>query len=167
MWRERKELLNRPIDFLKAGHHGSHTATLWNRHADADNDVNRIFDAILPLPAPGTEPRAKCVVSTKRKQYETTPDVELLAELGRRVSNTRSYLTHFQEEDASFDPDADVFNYSVLKEYSKESSPRQVGDKGSLDAPQPWRTDMQSAGRDTKNMIDAVEFIDVLLDPPG
>lgn len=165
MWHERKELLDKPIDFLKVGHHGSHNATPWNRHAGADHEVNRIFDAILPLPAPGAEPPAQCVVSTKRKQYDTIPDGELLTELGKRVRNTRTYLTDFQAADAQFVAEEQIFNYSVMKSYSKEPTPREVGDKGWLDKPQPLRTDMESAGKGQDAMIDTVEFVDVEIEP--
>ncbi len=30
MWNMRKKLLNKPLDFLKIGHHGSENATPWN-----------------------------------------------------------------------------------------------------------------------------------------
>ncbi|MEM7588516.1 MAG: metallohydrolase, partial [Acidobacteriota bacterium] len=165
MWHERKELLNQKIDFLKVGHHGSHNATPWNRHAGPEHEVNQIFDAILPLPESGEEPSAQCVVSTKRKQYDTIPDAELLAEIGRRVSNTQSYLERFQQADPAFDADTDVFNYSVMKTYSKQPSPREVGEKGFLDQPQPPRTDMESAGKGSEDMLGVVEFVDVEIDP--
>ncbi len=161
MWHERKEHLSQPVDFLKAGHHGSHNSTPWNRHADEDDEVNQIFNAILPLPGSGETPTAQCLVSTKRKQYDTIPDGELLAEIGKRISNTRSYLTDFKKGNASFDPEDEIFNYSVMKTYSKKPSPREVGDKGWLDKPQPLRTDMQSMGKGQKDMLDHVEFIEV------
>ena len=161
MWHVRKDKLSKPIDFFKVGHHGSYNATPWNRHADANHEVNQIFDAILPLPEPGDPPTAKCVVSTKRKQYKTIPDSELMTEIGRRVCNTRTYLTMFQEADPNFDPDTDIYNYSVMKSYSAEPTPREVGDKGWLDEPQPMRTDMESAGKDLEQMLETIEFIDV------
>ena len=165
MWKERKPLLSKPLDFLKIGHHGSQNATPWNRHADENHEINQIFDAILPLPGENEEPTAKCVVSTKRKQYDTIPDAELLTELGKRVCETRTYLKDFQQEDENFDPDEDIFNYSIMKTYSDEPSPREVGDKGWLDKPQPRRTDMESAGRSQEQMIETVEYIDVEIDP--
>ncbi|MCP4096040.1 MAG: MBL fold metallo-hydrolase [Planctomycetaceae bacterium] len=161
MWHVRKEHLSQPVDFLKAGHHGSHNSTPWNRHADETNEVNKIFNAILPLPGLGKTPTAQCLVSTKRKQYDTIPDGELLAEIGKRVSNTRSYLTDFRSTDVNFDPEDGIFNYSVMKTYSKKPSPREVGDKGWLDKPQPIRTDMQSKGKGQKDMLGEVEFIEV------
>lgn len=165
MWHERKEHLSEPVDFLKAGHHGSHNSTPWNRHAAEDNEVNQIFNAILPLPNPGETPTAKCLVSTKRKQYDTIPDSELLAEIGKRVSNTKSYLTDFAQSDASFEPEDEIFNYSVMKTYSKKPSPREVGDKGWLDKPQPQRTDMESKGKGQKDMLGEVEYIEIKFEP--
>ena len=165
MWHQRRALLDKPIDFLKVGHHGSHNATPWNRHAGADQEVNQIFDAILPLPANGEEPTAQCVVSTKRKQYDTIPDAELLTELAKRVKNTQTYLTEFQQQDPNFDPDEDIFNYSVMKTYSKQPSPREVGEKGFLERPQPLRTDMESEGKGLEKMVDKVEFVEGLVAP--
>ena len=163
--RNAREHLNKPLDFLKVGHHGSINATPWNRTEAASNEVNKIFDAILPLPKAGKKPTAKCIVSTKRKQYDTIPDGELLTEIGKRVSNTKNYLTEFTNADPGFDPEADIFNYSVMKNYSDEPTPREVGDKGWLDKPQPWRTDMESAGKGEEKMPATVEFIDVEIEP--
>ncbi len=165
MWHVRKDQLSKPVDFLKVGHHGSQNATPWNRHAAEDQEVNKIFNAILPLPGAGKTPTAECVVSTKRKQYETIPDAELLVEIGKRVCNTRTYLKAFQEADGDFDPDKDIFNYSVMKDYSTEPTPREVGDKGWLDKPQPMRTDMESDAKGLEQMLDTVEFIDVEIEP--
>jgi beta-lactamase superfamily II metal-dependent hydrolase len=167
MWHARKEHLSKPIDFLKVGHHGSHNATPWNRDAaeDDQDEVNRIFNAILPLPEDGEAPTAKCIVSTKRKQYNTIPDAELLTEIGKRVCNTKSYLTEFRNADSDFDPNEDIFNYSVMKRYSKEPKLREVGDVGWLDKPQPVRTDMESQGKGQEQMLDIVEFVDVEIEP--
>jgi len=165
MWNERNEHLSQPLDFLKVGHHGSHNATPFNPDADSDHEVNKILDSILPLPASGEKSAAQCVVSTKRKQYVTIPDAELLVELGRRTTNTREYLKEFKKADSNFDPDRDIFNYSVKKKYSAEPEPVEVGDKGWLDQPQPWRTDMESAGKGEEKMRDAVDFIDVEIEP--
>lgn len=161
MWNKRRAELDAPLDFLKTGHHASHNATPWNRHADEDHEVNKIFDAILPKPAAGQSAKAQCLVSTKRKQYDTIPDGELLAELGTRISNVKNYLDEFVSADAEFDPEEEIFNYSILKRYSRQPSPREVGEKGWLDKPQPIRTDMESAGKGVKDMPDTAEFVDV------
>lgn len=165
MWHTQKEHLSKPIDFLKVGHHGSHNATPWHREADSDHEVNQIFDAILPRPKGREKPTAQCIVSTKRKQYDTIPDAELLTELGKRVRNTKKYLDVFKEANPNFDPEQDIFNYSILKTYTKEPSPREVGDAGWLDKPQPMRTDLESVGKGDKNMVTSVEFVDVVLKP--
>ncbi len=165
MWKERKALLNASVDFLKVGHHGSHNATPWNRHEDKDHEVNQIFDAILPRPKGKKKPTAQCLVSTKRKQYDTIPDAELLVELGTRVKNTRNYLENFKKQDPDFDPDQEIYNYSVRKLYSGEDTPREVGDKGWLDKDQPWRTDMESAFKSSEDMGNTVEFVDVKIKP--
>jgi hypothetical protein len=164
MWNERRDLLDAPLDFLKIGHHGSHNATPWKRDKDGQDEVNQIFNAILPLPPEGERPTALCVVSTKRKQYTTIPDGELLVELGKRVANTRNYLTEFQDADEDFDPLVEIFNYSVMKTYSSPPLQREVGDLGWLDQPQPRRTDMESIAKGEAEIADTVEFVDVLLD---
>lgn len=102
MWAQQRDALNRPLDFLKVGHHGSDNATPWTakpiRVRDGDerreepHPVNQILDALLPAPGPGETPTALAVVSTQRtKSYRRIPDPELMAELGRRVANTRFY----------------------------------------------------------------------------
>lgn len=164
MWEKRKEFLQEPIDFLKVGHHGSHNATPWFREEDEHHEVNQIFDAILPLPKAGKKPSAQCLVSTKRKQYDTIPDAELLVELGKRVSNTKNYIEEFTDEDANFDPEREIFNYSVMKKYASEPFPIEVGDKGWLDKPQPLRSDMESSMKGSKTIKGDAEFIDVEID---
>ncbi len=161
MWHERKKQLSKPLDFLKVGHHGSINATPWNREAGDDHEVNQIFNAILPLPKGGTKPTAKCVVSTKRKQYDTIPDAQLLTEIAKRVSNSKNYLQTFKKADKNFDPETEIFNYSVQKKYSKEPSPREVGETDWFNKPQPLRTDMEFPGKGSKEVGTEVEFIDV------
>ena len=165
MWQVRTDLLSKPVDFLKVGHHGSHNATPWNRHAGPDHEVNQILDAILPLPEAGEEPSARCVVSTKRNEYETIPDAELMVELGRRVRNSHEYLKEFEEGNPDFDPNAEIYNYSYLRQYSGEPKPREVGDKGWLDKPQPTRTDMESSQKGSKNLRGELEYVDVEIEP--
>jgi len=161
MWKERKEHFLKPLDFLKVGHHGSINATPWNREEDDTNELNQMFNAMLPLPKAGEKPTAQCVVSTKRKQYVTIPDAQLLTEIAKRVSNTKNYLEEFRKADNNFDPEQGIFNYSVMEEYETEPSPREVGEIDWFDKPQPLRTDMESAGRAKGEMLKDVEFIDV------
>ena len=164
MWHERKKQLSKPLDFLKVGHHGSINATPWNRDGDDDHEMNQLFNAILPLPKAGKKPTAKCVVSTKRKQYDTIPDAQLLTEIAKRVSNTKNYLQAFKKADKNFDPETEIFNYSLMKEYSKEPSPREVGEKEWFDKLQPLRTDMEFPGKGSQDVGTEVEFIDVEID---
>jgi hypothetical protein len=91
MWHERKAKLDAPIHFLKIGHHGSENATPWNDLEDGTvTEPSTILDAVLPVPRRGA-PKAKAVVSTKRKRYETIPRSALLVEIGKRVQNVRNY----------------------------------------------------------------------------
>ena len=166
MWNQRKELLNE-ADRLPQGRSPRQPQrdAVESAKPVTSDEVNQISQC-HPAAAGRRvrNRRLKCVVSTKRKQYDTIPDAELLTELGRRVKNTKVYLTELEQQSDDFDPDEDIFNYSVMKTYSKEPSPRQVGEKGFLDQPQPWRTDMESKGRGAEKMIGEVEFVDVLID---
>jgi hypothetical protein len=128
--------------------------------------VNEILNAILPLPSGNKKPAAQCIVSTKRKQYNTIPDAALLAELGKRVRNRRNYQQHLKDSDATFNPQRDIFNYSVMKSYSTPPSPREVGDKGWFDEFQPYRTDMESNDRGSSKWNGTtVDFVDVIIKP--
>lgn len=164
MWKERKKELSKPLDFLKVGHHGSINATPWNRDADDSHEMNELFNTILPLPKAGGKPSAQCIVSTKRKQYDTIPDARLLTEIARRVSNTKNYFKALQKADGNFDPETAIYNYSLMKNYSTEPSPREVGEKDWFNKPQPLRTDMEFPGRGSKEVGSEVEFIDVEID---
>jgi hypothetical protein len=126
MWNKRKELLNKPIDFLKIGHHGSENATPWLDGSDTATEPSQILDAILPIPANGA-PKAKAVVSTARKNYKTIPRSELLVVLGERVANVRNYSEALQEK--GLDPK----KLPLFKDFEKEF----------IDSPQPLRTDCE------------------------
>ena len=127
MWHERKAKLNKPIDFLKIGHHGSENATPWNDLEDGQvTEPSRILDAILPIPAGGAKPVAKAVVSTMRKNYETIPRSALLVELGKRVQNVRNYQKALGSHASS------------LPKFNQFEKPW-------LSAPQPMRTDCENA----------------------
>jgi hypothetical protein len=136
MWHERKAMLDNPIHFLKIGHHGSENATPWNDLEDGTvTEPSKILDAILPKPAGNASPRAKAVVSTKRKNYETIPRSALLAELGKRVKNVRNHQQ-------ALGPGA-----SSLPKFNEF-------EKHWLNAPQPWRTDCEHA-------LSGAKFVDV------
>ena len=53
-----------------------------------------ILNAILPEKS---KAKAKAIVSTHRGNYETIPRTDLLAEIGKRVSNTKNYADGVQE----------------------------------------------------------------------
>jgi len=138
MWNKRKPLLNKGIHFLKIGHHGSENATPWNEEEDDASEPGEILDAILPLPSGNAKPVAKAVVSTMRKTYETIPRSALLAEIGRRVRNTRNY----QQELGS--------NASSLPKFTKF-------EKKWLNLQQPVRTDCEK-------VLSGDVFVDVEID---
>lgn len=142
MWKKRKQWLEDPIDFLKVGHHGSINATPREKNKDDDFEINRIFNAILPLPAQGAEPTAQAVVSTERSYYKPIPESDLLVELGRRVANTRDYNAEFTR--AGLDPGAELDHFHDEEE-------------AFLDKPQPWRTDLEK-------LLLGKDFMDVLID---
>jgi hypothetical protein len=92
MWKERKGLLGKPVDFLKVGHHGSENATPWDMGKGTATEASEILDAILPLPAGGRAPTARAVVSTERGKYRTIPRALLMTEIAGRVQNSRVML---------------------------------------------------------------------------
>lgn len=166
MWKKRNNYLKTAVDFLKVGHHGSHNSTPWNRDTDSNDEVNKILDAILPMPKNGEKPKAQAIVSTKRTKYDTIPDAELLVEIGKRVCNSKSYLAEFESNDQNFNPYTDIYRYSKKKKYSGEPKEREIGEVGWLDKPQPVRTDMESEGKGQEKMLIKCEFIDVNIPPP-
>jgi beta-lactamase superfamily II metal-dependent hydrolase len=121
MWERHKNLLGRPLDFLKVGHHGSHNATPWSAD-DAQDPVNRILDSLVP--PSGSDCRV--VVSTERTQSadfkRSLPCKELMMELGRRLR----YPETQYDETAHYPELVDEFgSYFVL-----------------AGKPQPMRTDL-------------------------
>ncbi|QKD19770.1 MBL fold metallo-hydrolase [Mesorhizobium sp. NZP2077] len=92
MWNKRKELLRKPVDFLKIGHHGSENATPWDMgSSDKKTEAVDILNSILPVPGTGKKPTATAVVSTERGKYATIPRALLMTEIARRISDTRVY----------------------------------------------------------------------------
>ena len=126
MWNQRKALLDKPLDFLKIGHHGSENATPWLDGSDTETEPSQILDAILPIPARGAA-KAKAVVSTARKNYKTIPRSEMLVVLGKRVANVRNYSAALLAK--GFDPKT----LPRFDEYEKDF----------LESPQPLRTDCE------------------------
>jgi beta-lactamase superfamily II metal-dependent hydrolase len=129
MWKLHKTEMNHPLDFIKIGHHGSCNATPYIPDGTQNNEVNNIFNAILP---PGTSKKSKSIVSTERSSvYETIPSPELLVELGKRTKNTRKYYDELAKVDVDF----------YQKPPFKAVWEHERGDL--LKAPQPWRTDLE------------------------
>jgi hypothetical protein len=140
MWKLRKDRLNGALAFLKIGHHGSVNATPWGQtDAASKGEPLAILDAILPA---SSKAKAKAVVSTHRANYETIPRTDLLAEIGKRVSNTKIYAAAFKQ--------AGLPTSNVPKFGEFESK--------SFDKPQPLRTDLE-------RMLGSQGFIDVEIDP--
>jgi len=139
MWNERKDMLNKPVDFLKIGHHGSENSTPWDMGTvkGKTTEASTILDAILPLPKDG-KPTAQAVVSTERGKYPTIPRALLMTEIARRVQVTRVYA-------------------DALKEFTpKDKAIFEDKERKWLDMAQPPRTDFERI-REPRGYID-VEF---------
>jgi hypothetical protein len=140
MWNLRKQQLDGALAFYKIGHHGSVNATPWGETPAAQQgEPLAILNAILPVSA---EAKARAIVSTHRGNYPTIPRSDLLAEIGKRVSNTKAYATEFKQ--------ANLKTSSVPKFAEFEQA--------SFAMPQPLRTDLES-------MLGSQGFIDVEIDP--
>src|SRR5262249_44552414 len=136
MWNLRKEKLKGPLAFYKIGHHGSVNATPWGMTVTASaGEPLAILDAILPVPS---KAGAKAIVSTRRGNYETIPRTDLLAEIGKRVSNTRNYADAFKQagKKTSAVPKFDEF------------------EEDSFAQPQPLRTDLERLLQEKKGFVD-------------
>lgn len=140
-WKLRNRELNKPVDFLKIGHHGSINATPWNDKEDGVvTEPSTILDAILPLPKGKTRPTAQAIVSTERTFYKVIPRATLLVELGRRVSNTRIYQDVLSAEQIAGLP-----NFADYEQMA-------------LGKPQPLRTDLETR-------LTGKGFVDVTIEP--
>jgi hypothetical protein len=139
MWNLRKTKLDGPLAFYKIGHHGSVNATPWGPPGGAAGEPLAILNAILPV---GSKAKARAIVSTHRGNYPTIPRSDLLAEIGKRVSNTKTYATAFTQATLST---SDVPQFD---EY----------EKASFGSPQPLRTDLE-------RMLTSRKFVDVELEP--
>ena len=159
MWEKHaKTHLSQPLDFLKVGHHGSINATPpplseQKPSKNARNDgVYTILDTILPVPKPGTTPTAQAIVSTEREFYDPIPECKLLADLARRVSNTRVYGDVLAKK--NIDPRT---IWSSTK--AKKNRFFDKYEKDFLSQPQPQRTDLEF-------VTERSDFIEVKI-PPG
>jgi hypothetical protein len=140
MWNLRKKQLDGPLAFYKIGHHGSVNATPWGQTpAASKGEPLAILDAILPVTS---KAKAKAIVSTRRGNYPPIPRTDLLAEIGRRVSNTRNYADAFKKANKK------TSEVPKFGEYESESFAK----------PQPSRTDME------RMLLAAKAFVDVEVD---
>jgi hypothetical protein len=141
LWNLRKKQIEGPLAFYKIGHHGSVNATPWGMNpAASKGEPLAILDAILPLKS---KAKAKAVVSTHRANYKTIPQTELLAEIGQRVSNTRTYADEFKKAGIKTS-EVPKFGEFETKSFAK---------------PQPLRTDLE------RMLVDSKGFVDVEIDP--
>ncbi len=139
MWKERRALLDKPIDFLKVGHHGSTNSTPWNPKPNGKStEPSRILDAILPLPKRGKKPVAQALASTMRKNYKTIPKAALLVEIGKRIGNAQRYMTKLRKAGRDLE---ELRHFEELE-------------KTWLDRPQPRRTDLEA-------LVSGVDFVEV------
>lgn len=145
MWEKHKKgLLERPVDFLKVGHHGSINATPPPRDDSpaarkaAKEGVYDILDAILPIPNAGTQPKAQAIISTEREFYNPIPECRVMVDVARRVSNTVNYGERFAKK--GIKPEL-LWATPKAKEYKFY----ETYEKSFLDQPQPVRTDLEFA----------------------
>ncbi|MDH6235010.1 hypothetical protein M2281_005632 [Mesorhizobium soli] len=114
IWNRQRTLIDKPVDFLKVGHHGSINATPWGegieRPAGTSYEPVDILNAILP-----TGSKAQAAASTERGRYKTIPEARLLADLGGRIGNSKKYATVFKG--AGIKPES----IKLYKEYEEQS----------------------------------------------
>ncbi len=138
MWKERKDELSQPLDFLKIGHHGSENATPWTPKKSKQGEehpINQILDHLLPPPQGNQLPTAQAVASTERtSRWPSIPNPDLMVELGKRVANAR-------------------------REYVED--PERTHVPG--DTPQPQRTDLEA--QLTQTPEEPVPFIEAEFSP--
>jgi len=151
MWHEHNqtEVFDKPLDFLKVGHHGSENASPWSSKqgiaGGKSNEMDKILDEVLPLPTEGERPTAIAVISTARhgNYKKAIPDRTLMELLGERVLNPLAGLD-------------DVEKYPSLIDSMRHGEPALVPP----DTLQPMRTDLA---------IDAVgqpaQYIEILFPP--
>jgi len=116
MWNERRELLGKPIEFLKIGHHGSENATPWDMGSGENTEEAKILEAILPLPQAGKKPTARAVVSTERGKYRSIPRGQLLTEIARRVDDVTNYANDLRDYKPRDVADFEAYERDWLRE---------------------------------------------------
>ena len=136
MWNLRKEKLKGPLAFYKIGHHGSVNATPWGMTPAAiKGEPLAILNAILPEKS---KAKAKAIVSTRRGNYETIPRTDLLAEIGKRVSNTKNYADAFKRAGKK------TSGIPKFGKFEEQSFSKQ----------QPLRTDLERMLQEQKGFVD-------------
>jgi beta-lactamase superfamily II metal-dependent hydrolase len=134
IWNRQRKLLDKPIDFLKVGHHGSINATPWGEGIERDPakpyEPVDILEAILPEGS-----SAKAGVSTERGRYRTIPEAKLLVDLGRRIGNSKKYGPAFKA--AAVKPES-IKLYEEFEERSFPSAQPPRTDFEKLTANAPW-----------------------------
>lgn len=126
MFHKRAKQLAAPLSFLKVGHHGSINATPWPAPSVKGTEPSQILDAILPK---ASKKAAVALVSTKRSTCQSIPEAALLAVLGSRVSNGRTYESLFKKASVP----------TTGLKYFKER------EAASFASAQPPRTDLEAA----------------------
>ena len=137
MWNLRKDKLKGALAFYKIGHHGSVNATPWGMTPAAiKGEPLAILNAILPEKS---KAKAKAIVSTRREEpSETIPRTDLLAEIGKRVSNTKNYADAFKRAGKK------TSEVPKFGEFEKKSFAMQ----------QPLRTDLERMLQEQKGFVD-------------
>jgi hypothetical protein len=134
IWNRQRALIDKPVDFLKVGHHGSINATPWSEGLERAPDISYepadILNAILPSGS-----KAQAAVSTERGRYKTIPEAKLLADLGGRIGNSKKYAPVFKA--AGIKPETIKF-YKEYEEQSFLSSQPPRTDFENLTAHAPW-----------------------------
>jgi beta-lactamase superfamily II metal-dependent hydrolase len=134
IWNRQRALIDKPVDFLKVGHHGSINATPWSEGLERAPDISYepadILNAILPSGS-----KAQAAVSTERGRYKTIPEAKLLADLGGRIGNSKKYALVFKA--AGIKPETIKF-YREYEEQSFLSSQPPRTDFENLTAHAPW-----------------------------
>ena len=136
MWNLRKEDLNGPVRVSQdrpSRQHQCDAVGIERRSKERRTAGHPQCD-----PSGGSNGKAKAIVSTLRGNYQTIPRSDLLAEIGKRVSNNKNYETAFEN--------AGIKTSEVPKfaDYERESFGKS----------QPLRTDLERILDENKGFID-------------
>ena len=140
MWNLRKKQLDGPLAFYKIGHHGSINATPWGM--TPSRQQRRTARHSRCHPADEVESKGQGGRFDASGNYPTIPRSDLLAEIGKRVSNTKNYADAFKKAGKKT---SDVPKFGEFEEKS-------------FAKPQPLRTDLE------RILVDSTGFVDVEID---